>query len=592
MVIQFIRVYLSIFNKNEGSSLVKNRQLSVIDFFCGAGGFSEGFRQLGFKIVRGYDNWSPAIQTYNHNFNLDSEVKDVLSFSSVQQISNIPDTDVILGSPPCVTFSSSNNSGKANKESGVLLIKTFLRIVAVKKYQKNSILKAWFMENVPNSIKYLPEFYTFEALGLSGWAKQNGYSENDVAIQLKGNQPIINSADYGSYQARRRVVSGEIINCGKLIVPVPTHSETDKTKLEWKKLGELLKQIPPPNHAFNSEKLVVDPIYPVIQIPISNLTDQFYDSGIYEVEWRQALHQKTNHPYMGRMSFPENLTKPSRTLTATKSITSREAFIYKSERNRKGDGEYRIPTVREAATIMGFPYTYQFLGSLNTKWRLVGNAVCPAVSRAFAEELLKQLSLPVPDCLTLNKSPNIHGVASLNDFKSKEFDNAPIRTKNSRFRRHPVKDGNLTVTLSNYDIERDSDVEGCWRTSIQYGTGDGFPIQSIADNFYLEIESEVKKFKNGDSFVEKVGNGFMGKIGSAKKLQKMYESQKSEANFLEPTALIAELANMIAEANVANEVFIQDSTRRIFKYKGAVPATQLFALYAVNKISTIANKKP
>ena len=280
---------------------MENKQLSVIDFFCGAGGFSEGFRQLGFKIIKGYDNWQPAIETYNHNFNLDSEVKDILSFDSLQEIYKIPDTEVILGSPPCVTFSSSNNSGKADKEPGLLLIKTFLKIVAVKKYQRNSILKAWFMENVPNSIKYLPETYTFETLGLSEWAKENGYSEKDVAIQLKGNQPIINAADFGSYQARRRVVSGEIIQYGKLIVPISTHSDTDKTKNKWKKLEDLLKNIPSPNHPFDNEKFIVDPIYPEIQIRMLELTDQFYDSGIYEVQWRQALHQKTNHPYMGKM---------------------------------------------------------------------------------------------------------------------------------------------------------------------------------------------------------------------------------------------------------------------------------------------------
>lgn len=569
---------------------MENRQLSVIDFFCGAGGFSEGFRQAGFRIIKGYDNWKPAIETYNHNFSLDSEVKDILSFDSIQEIHKIPDTEIILGSPPCVTFSSSNNSGKADKEPGLLLIKTFLKIVAVKKYQKNSVLKAWFMENVPNSIKFLPEAYTFEALGLSEWARENGIPENNIAIRLKDNQPIINAADFGSYQARRRVVSGEIIHCGKLVVPMPTHYDTGETKSKWKKLGDLLKKIPSPNHPLDNQNLIVDPIYPTIKIPMAELTDQFYDSGIYEVEWRQALHQKTNHPYMGKMSFPENLTKPSRTLTATKSITSREAFIYKSELNRKGDGEFRIPTVREAATIMGFPYTYQFIGSLNSKWRLVGNAVCPAVSRAFATELLNQLSLPIPKQLKLNKFINLEGVVNLNDYKTKQFNDAPVRMKNSRFRRHPVKDGNLTVTLSNYDIERGSDVEGSWRTSIQYGTGDGFPIQNVKDKFYLEIEPELRKIKNGVNFIEKVGNGFSGKIASAEKLQKMYEEQKSEPLFLEPTELMAELTNLIAEANVTNEVYVQDANRKIFKHKSAIPATQLFALYAVNKISTIANR--
>jgi DNA (cytosine-5)-methyltransferase 1 len=33
----------------------ESNKLKVIDFFCGAGGFSEGFRQMGYKIVYGFD---------------------------------------------------------------------------------------------------------------------------------------------------------------------------------------------------------------------------------------------------------------------------------------------------------------------------------------------------------------------------------------------------------------------------------------------------------------------------------------------------------------------------------------------------------
>jgi DNA (cytosine-5)-methyltransferase 1 len=46
------------------------KKLRVIDFFCGAGGFSEGFRQMGYEIVYGFDHWKPAVDTFNHNFNL------------------------------------------------------------------------------------------------------------------------------------------------------------------------------------------------------------------------------------------------------------------------------------------------------------------------------------------------------------------------------------------------------------------------------------------------------------------------------------------------------------------------------------------
>ena len=95
---------------------------------------------------------------------------------------------------------------KADKESGVLLTKVFLRIVAVKKFQPNSTLKAWYMENVANSRNYLADYYTFNDLGLGEWAKKHRLSPKKKAIILKDNQPLINSADYGSYQARKRAI--------------------------------------------------------------------------------------------------------------------------------------------------------------------------------------------------------------------------------------------------------------------------------------------------------------------------------------------------------------------------------------------------
>ena len=125
--------------------------LTVLDLFCGAGGFSEGFRQQGFIIQLGIDKWQPAVDTFNHNFGITPTLKDIQAFNrSIKLIEELPDTDVILGSPPCVSFSHSNASGKADKRSGILLTKLFLKIVAVKKFKPNSRLKAWYMENVAN----------------------------------------------------------------------------------------------------------------------------------------------------------------------------------------------------------------------------------------------------------------------------------------------------------------------------------------------------------------------------------------------------------------------------------------------------------
>lgn len=564
---------------------------TVIDIFCGAGGFSEGFRQQGYDILLGIDHWEPAIKTYNHNFGLKCQVKNVLDFeSSIDEIEALPDADIIIGSPPCVTFSSSNISGKADKTLGIKLTQIFLRIVAVKKWKPGSKLKAWFMENVPSSIKHLGNEYTFEELGLGEWATMNKIGRSKVAIRLEDNQKIINSADYGSPQSRLRVISGEIIKKRQLVIPLATHSnDTEATGLpEWRKLEEIIKGLPKPSCKRSCRK-ITDPNYPDISISLSELTDNFYDTGLYECEWKQSQFLKINHPYMGKMAFPENMKKPSRTITATKIGTSREAIIYKSEYKRFGDGEYRTPTVREAACIMGFPITYQFCGGETTKWRLVGNAVCPSVSRAFAKQVLKEIGLKEQLPLLVQKEVLLpHN--DLNTFSSKEFNIPPSRNKGSRFRRHPFKDGNMTVTLSNYDIDKNEKTVSKWMTSVQYGNGEGFPTFNFPDNYYKKIDEILRKNPAGENFIEIINNGFSSKIGTGHLLQKMYERQLSQHPLLEPTKLVEEITSIIEELHIDKKEYEQ-SELVIFRDKQKVPLKQVFALYAINKITSLANKQ-
>jgi len=564
---------------------------TLIDFFCGAGGFTEGFHQMGFTTLYGYDYWQPATDTYNKNYNLDCKTKNIsIFYDSIDEINKVPNTTVILGSPPCVSFSTSNKSGKAEKGLGLTLIKSFLRVVAVKKHQKNSILEGWFMENVANSKKYLQRYYTFADLNLSEWAKSIGKLPSDEALYVGSNTQIINSADYGSHQARKRSISGEIISLGRFSIPTPSHSEKEENSQKWKTLGELLERLPSPTLT-RPNGYVKDPIYPEIQIDIFNLTDHFYDTGLYECEWRQSREQKTNHHCMGRMAFPENLNKPSRTVTATKSATSREGLTYRSEYNRKGDGEYRSPTIREIASIMGFPITYQFSGNLYAKWRQVGNAVCPSVSRALAKEFFIQSGYQIPKDLILQKDVDLSGILNLNNFKECTFEIPPKRIKDAKFRRHPIKDGNLTVTLSNFDIKKKNKPDGKWITSIQYGTGADFKHQPVDDGFYEKLEHLIKsKIVEGDKFVKIINNGFSEKIANSKLLQKMYESQKSEGNKKEPTYLIDDLKDIINQFPLEEQTFEQTSFDRFFEYKDRVPARQLLALYAINKIATLANR--
>ena len=289
------------------------------------------------------------------------------------------------------------------------------------------------------------------------------------------------------------------------------------------------------------------------------------------------------------MSFPENVKKPSRTITATKIGTSRESLIYKSERNRVGDGEFRTPTVREAACLMGFPLTYQFHGGETTKWRLVGNAVCPSVAGVFAKQVRVELDMGLIDGVLINMSSNCKKVNNLNTFLEKKFQSPPRRTSGSRFRRHPFKDGNITVTLSNYDIDINSTDVSKWMTSVQYGNGDGFPIFNLPDGFYKSIENLIKGQPKGIEFLEIINNGFSEKIADGLTLQEMYELQLSQNGLLEPTALIEEVALIINKLNIEQVLYTQN-TDIIFKEKQSVPLKQLYALYSINMITSQTNK--
>ena len=149
----------------------------------------------------------------------------------------------------------------------------------------------------------------------------------------------------------------------------------------------------------------------------------------------------------------------------------------------------------------------------------------------------------------------------------------------------------LTATLDKLWYWKNSkSAEGKWFTSIQYGTGKGFPIQKIDDNYYKNIEKLILSFRGGSEFLSYINNGFSKKIGNAQELQKLYELQKSTPNLTEPTELVDTIQELIEKLNIERKD-INQKELRVFKYKEKIPVRQFFALYAINKISTIANEK-
>lgn len=549
--------------------------MEVIDFFCGAGGFSEGFRQQGFKIVMGVDNWKPAVDTHNLNHNLEDKVMDILDFEkSIKNINDLPDTEIIIGSPPCVSFSMSNNAGKADKSLGIRLIESYLRVIAVKKHQRNSKLKAWLMENVPNSRNFVKETYTFKDLNLTEWAQENKLDPEVVALKVKNSGEILTASDYGSPQKRQRFVCGEVVETGKFPLPNSTHIKSPVL------LGDIIKNMPKPNSKETAEK-IMDPNYPNLIIKASELSDHFYDTGVYEIEWRDSKFNKVNHPFMGKMSFPENFDKPSRTIMATRSASTREALLYMSETNRKGDGEYRLPTIREASSLMGFPYTYQFLGSEGTKWRLIGNAVCPHMSFALAKQILINLGLQPIKHSSISFDEQMKDYLktnNLNDgFKEKTFSKPPKKKNGARFRKHTIKAGNITVNLANYHPNKNKTGKD-WYGLVFIGSGKTYQIEEISLEKIFLAEKIIKE--NGCSgFFRKFIIFLRERQQSAEELQSSLESN-NPTDKKNPSVYMEELAEIILEEKNANIIVPSQGLIQ----KDIIPMAQVMSIYGVGKL--------
>lgn len=494
--------------------------MRVADFFCGAGGFSEGFRQAGFEIYFAVDKWRPAIATYRGNKpGVNAKVDDVVRISELTDDEFnelVPDTEVIIGSPPCQAFSSSNKSGNGDKELGIKLLKAYLKIIARKKFKHNSILQYWALENVPNIKKYIKEEYTAEDFGMEG---------NFVLHPFSESSGIYNAKYFGAPTNRKRFLCGDF--------PIPIETKTDYTvttlRMVLDSLGEPLA---------NDRRQIADCNYPGLVLPIEEVSDHQYKHILQTFEWKTAKRLKEDKGYMGKMSFPENLDRPSRTVMATMSASSRESMILGC-----GDNQYRLPTVREVASMMSFPLDYKFYGSsIGIKYTLVGNAVPPKLSYALAIAMKHAQNEPIP-----NQYPIIHHNEEI-PFINLNYIEIPLKRekqkkKTAKFKYHiPYLIMNsYRVELTNYH----SDFENGnirWDVELHYSQG-----KSKA-KFYLY---DINKNQIDRALHDRI-DGFLqvirGRMCTAGELQKrfcMTEEERRNGQLLGPLELLEEVRGFI-----------------------------------------------
>ncbi len=217
--------------------------IRVLDLFAGCGGLTEGFHQFravpgGPPVFRavGAVEWDPAAAaTYAMNFGAGSPRvvggatpkvyrRDIAGWDPTEELGDI---DVVVGGPPCQGFSALNRK-KIRAERNTLW-QEFIRVVEIVQP------KVFVIENVDRFVRS-PEFADLQArMGrgeLSDYrlASPTGTYREHIDPDL-ARRYLLNSADYGARQARRRAIVVGVRSCGSagavdFRYPEPTHTRS------------------------------------------------------------------------------------------------------------------------------------------------------------------------------------------------------------------------------------------------------------------------------------------------------------------------------------------------------------------------------
>lgn len=213
---------------------------TVIDLFAGAGGFSQGFLQVNgirkgvpaFKIIKVVELDESACDTLREHLSIqDIPVEKVLLPGNLESetvkhkvIVEGQGADVVIGGPPCQTFSLAGPARVGSKEMRQKLqndprnrlYKHFLEIVKgiqpsfVVFENVEGIVSKWDKDELSGKSKRVIEFVT-ESL------RDIGYDPSIVVGGIKQDYMKLNAADYGVPQFRKRV----IIIANNLNIPNP-----------------------------------------------------------------------------------------------------------------------------------------------------------------------------------------------------------------------------------------------------------------------------------------------------------------------------------------------------------------------------------
>ncbi|EGD38271.1 DNA cytosine methyltransferase [Streptococcus sanguinis] len=342
-------------------------KIVAIDLFSGAGGTTSGLKKSGINVQVAIEIDPVAVKTYKLNnpevYVIDRDIK-LVSGDEIKQHLKIGSDDkvMLVACPPCQGFSTIGTNNE-NDERNQLVFQ-FLRLI--NELNPDFLL----MENVVGMIRAKNKniFKSFLT------SINNAYSVN---------YDIVNTADYGVPQLRKRLVlhgiKKELLDQTTLTLNLPpkTHSNIPELNLLPWVNADVIMDLPPIN---GGEEFIGEGIYNHVANKLSDLNIE------------RIIHIRNNGG--NRSSLPESLvlnchknisghkdvygildiTKPSITITGGCMTYSKGRFGHPTQN--------RALSAREAARLQSFDDDYIFVGNRGQLAKQIGNAVPVKLAQA------------------------------------------------------------------------------------------------------------------------------------------------------------------------------------------------------------------
>ncbi|MCB1734030.1 MAG: DNA cytosine methyltransferase [Gammaproteobacteria bacterium] len=369
---------------------------TVVDLFCGCGGFGLGAEQAGFHSLAAIDIDDALRSAYQYNFPSTKVLKGDLSEmgeSAWHMILRGANVDGVIGGPPCQGFSRMGYGDTCDPRRSLLA--HFFRTVNIIKP------KFFVMENVEG----LLDDGNIEGL------EQAIATVDDCYTVLE--PVVVNASDFGAPTKRARVIvvgydaarmssvcvedllprTGPITTVEDAIsdIPSPLAANGMKEEFGWKPYrdtGELSSyamsmRAMPPSHLGNPEARE--------QLATGRTSGHF--NTIHKPEVR-ARFTKVLPGQVDRVSRAKRLSWQGQCPTL-RAGTGSDRGSHQAVRPIHPD-EPRVITVREAARLQGFPDWFCFHPAKWHSFRMIGNSVSPLVSEHLLRVIHTKLEQNTP----------------------------------------------------------------------------------------------------------------------------------------------------------------------------------------------------